>query len=306
MICPSPLLPGDKIALVSVAGKISMETVEKARILLEEEGFVAETGAHAFDALNMYAGTDQDRALDMQKAMDDPEVRAILFTRGGYGSLRTFMLLDWTGFHRHPKWLIGFSDITVFHSYLSMNGVTSVHGVMTSYFFDNGRRTDSLDRMLELLRGNSSEYQLPPNRLNITGSCRGELVGGNLSILYSLRGTPLDRPLDGKVLFMEDIQEFDYHIDRMMMNLKFGGVLSGLAGLIVGYFTETKSGETPYGQDAFEIIRDAVSGYGYPVVFGFPAGHELPDYPLLMGSEILVEVSEDKVLIKQPFPEQNA
>ena len=302
MICPSPLQPGDKIALISVAGKISRETVEKAAVLLEEEGFVTDIGAHAFGVLNTYAGTDQDRADDMQKAMDDIEVRAILFTRGGYGSLRTFMLLDWTEFHRHPKWLIGFSDITVFHSYLSMKGIASVHGVMTSYFFENGERTDSLDKMLDLLRGKSPEYDLSPNLLNIPGTCHGELAGGNLSILFSLRGTPLDRALDGKVLFIEDIQEFDYHIDRMMMNLKFGGLLSRLAGLIVGYFTETKSGETPYGQEAYEIIREAVSGYGYPVVFGFPAGHELPDYPLLMGSEIHMDVTGDRVMIKQPFP----
>jgi muramoyltetrapeptide carboxypeptidase len=302
MICPSPLQPGDKIALISVAGKISRETVEKASDLLKDEGFVTETGSHAFDVVNTFAGTDLHRAADMQKALDDPEVRAILFTRGGYGSLRTFMLLDWTEFLRRPKWLIGFSDITVFHSYLSMKGVASVHGVMTSYFFENGERTDSLDRMLELLRGKSHHYNLSPNVLNIPGTCHGELAGGNLSILFSLRGTSLDRSLDGKVLFIEDIQEFDYHIDRMMMNLKFGGVLSKLAGLIVGYFTETKSGETPYGHDAYEIIREAVSGYGYPVVFGFPAGHELPDYPLLMGAEIQLEVSEEKVMIKQPFP----
>jgi muramoyltetrapeptide carboxypeptidase len=302
MICPSRLQPGDKIALISVAGKISRETVEKAQILLEEEGFVTQTGEHAFDVLNSFAGTDQDRAADLQKALDDPEVRAILFTRGGYGSLRTFMLLDWTEFHRHPKWLIGFSDITVFHSYLSLNCTVSVHGVMTSYFFENGVRTSSLDKMLEVLRGKSPEYDLPPNPLNIPGTCQGELTGGNLSILYSLRGTSLDGSLAGKVLFIEDIQEFDYHIDRMMMNLKFGGVLSNLAGLIVGYFTETKSGETPYGQDACEIIREAVSGYGYPVVFGFPAGHELPDYPLLMGAGIRMEVTEEGVKIKQPFP----
>lgn len=301
MVYPPFLQAGDKIALVSVAGNISPETVGKARVLLEEEGFVVETGEHAFDVLNMYAGTDRDRASDMQKALDDPGVRAILFTRGGYGSLRTFMLLDWAGFHRQPKWLIGFSDITVFHSYLSMTGVASVHGVMTSYFFENGMRTGSLDKTLELLRGIPQEYQLAPNRLNIPGTCSGELAGGNLSILYSLRGTSLDRSLDGKVLFIEDIQEFDYHLDRMMMNLKFGNVLSGLAGIIVGYFTETKSGAVPYGLNALEIIREAVSGYGYPVVFGFPAGHELPDYPLLLGGNTLVEVSEDKVLVKQSF-----
>ena len=299
MIHPPFLQKGDKIAMVSVAGKVNREPVEKARKLLEDEDFVVEIGSHAFDAYNQFAGTDADRASDMQKALDDPDVRAIFFTRGGYGSVRTFMMLDWTGFHNSPKWLVGFSDITVFHAYLSQNGVASVHGVMSSFFFEEGVRTTSFDQLNGLLRGSSLEYKIDANNLNIPGKCGGELVGGNLSILVSLRGTPLDRSLEGKVLFIEDILEFDYHIDRMMMNLKFGGVLSNLAGLIVGYFTETKPSGTPFGKSDLEIIRDAVAEYGYPVVFGFPAGHELPNYPLVMGSEISVDATVDKVFIRQ-------
>jgi muramoyltetrapeptide carboxypeptidase len=301
MIYPEPLRPGDKIAMVSVAGKVNREQVEKAKHLLEAENFVVETGAHAFDSLNMYAGTDENRALDMQLALDDPEVKAIFFTRGGYGSLRTFMLLDWSGFHAHPKWLVGFSDITVFHSYLSKMNVASVHGVMTGFFFDSGERTDSFDRLLSLLRGESLKYDLGPERLNRHGSGRGQLVGGNLSLLLSLRGTPLDLSFEGKVLFIEDISEYDYHIDRMMMNLRFGGALSKLSGLIVGYFTDTKTSGTPYGLSANEIIREAVAEYDYPVVFGFPAGHELPNYPLLMGSEISLDVTKQRVVVSQSY-----
>jgi muramoyltetrapeptide carboxypeptidase len=301
MIYPPSLRPGDKIAMVSVAGIVNRPMVEKAKNLLESEGFVVEIGSHAFEAYRMFAGTDAVRALDIQQALDDPNVKAILFTRGGYGSLRTLMLLDWSGFHRSPKWLIGFSDITVFHSYLSMNKVASVHGVMPAFFFENEERSASFDRLLDLLRGNSSEYRIQPDPLNLPGNCRGELVGGNLSILQSLRGTSLDQSFDGKVLFIEDISEYDYHVDRMMMNLRFGGVLSKLAGLLVGYFTDTKTSTTPLGLNANEIIREAVAGYGYPVVFGFPAGHELPNYPLLMGGEISLEVTNKKVLIKQSF-----
>lgn len=288
--------------MVSPAGKIVPEPVEKAGLLLESEGFLVETGAHAFDDHHMYAGTDSDRAGDLQKALDDPSVRAILFTRGGYGSLRTHTRLDWTGFHRHPKWLIGFSDITVFHSYLFGKGVASIHGAMTSYFFENGVRTESLNQMLDMLRGEMHPFRLTADPMNIPGSCSGELTGGNLSILLSLRGTPLDNPLEGKILFIEDIQEFDYHIDRIMMNLKFGGVLSGLAGMLVGYFTETKSTSVPYGLSAYEIIREAVAGYGFPVVFGFPAGHQLPNYPLLMGGNTRMEVTNEKVSVQQFFP----
>jgi muramoyltetrapeptide carboxypeptidase len=299
MIIPPFLQPGDKIALVSVASKVNFEFVDKAKHLLESENFIVQIGAHAFDSYHTYAGNDFTRALDMQHALDDPEVKAVLFTRGGYGSLRTFVQLDWTGFNNSPKWLIGFSDITVFHSFMSINEVASIHGVMPSFFFDNGERTDSLDRLLDLLRGNSLEYQLKPNILNLPGSCHGKLVGGNLSILVSLRGTPLDQIFDGKVLFIEDISEFDYHIDRMLMNLKFGAKLSKLSGLIVGYFTDTKSSDTPLGLNANEIIREVVAGYGYPVVFGFPAGHELPNYPLVMGSEISLDVTDEMVSVRQ-------
>lgn len=271
-------------------------------MLLEQENFRAETGEHAFCALHQFAGTDAERAADMQKALDDPSVRAIWFTRGGYGSVRTLMLLDWTGFQRNPKWLVGFSDITVFHACLNSLGVASVHGLMTAYFLDNGRPTESLHMTLSLLRGNDLAIRVEPNPLNRTGTCKGELAGGNLTLLMSLRGTSLDQTFEGKILFIEDIQEFDYHIDRMMMNLRFGGVLSRLAGLIVGYFTDTKTNETPFGLTACEIIRQAVEGYPYPVVFGFPAGHEIPNCPLLMGGTAELEVTEGEAVLRQSIP----
>lgn len=302
MIYPSSLHPGDKIAIVSPAGRVNQKYIEEARQLLLREKFQVEIYPHAFGKFHQFSGTDQERAADMQQALDDPAVKAILFSRGGYGSLRTLMLLDWQGFVRNPKWLIGFSDITVFHSCLSLNGMASIHGIMPAFFFENGQRTDSFDRLVDLLRGNSLNYCIEPNILNLPGTCRGELAGGNLSLLYSLRGTSLDLLYDGKVLFIEDISEFDYHIDRMMMNLKFGGVLSRLAGIIVGYFTDTKIPASPFGKDAYGIIREAVEGLNIPVVFGFPAGHELPNYPLIMGGEITMSVSDRLVEISQIMP----
>ncbi|MCX6219819.1 MAG: LD-carboxypeptidase [Bacteroidia bacterium] len=301
MIHPPFLKSGDKIALVSVAGKVGREPVEQAVSLLREENFVVEITPHTFGQLNMFSGTDEERASDMQNALDDPEVKAILFARGGYGSLRTLMLLDWSGFFRHPKWLIGFSDITVFHSFLTCQEVASIHGVMPAFFFERGVRTDSLEKLLNLLRGKPLSYRIPGDRLNRKGITKGILIGGNLSLLISLRGTELDLSYDGKILFIEDIAEYDYHIDRMMMNLKFGGGLSQLAGLIVGYFTDTKTNNTPFGMSAYEIIQDAVSEYGFPVAYGFPAGHELPNFPLVMGSEISLEVTEESVLFDQSF-----
>ncbi|HWS00279.1 MAG TPA: LD-carboxypeptidase [Prolixibacteraceae bacterium] len=302
---PPFLQPGDKIAMVSAAGKVSRETVEKAKKLLEDEKFVVGIGPHAFDAFHMFAGVDADRATDVQNAMDDSEVKAIFFTRGGYGSFRTLVQLDWSGFFEHPKWLAGFSDITVFHSYLSARGMCSIHGVMPAFFFENEVRTDSLDRMLDVLRGKGTEYQLQANRYNRTGKSQGVLVGGNLSVLSSLRSTPLDQTFEGKVLFIEDILEYDYHIDRMMMNLLYGNALSNLAGLIVGYISDTKTGTTPFGLTALEIIREAVTGFDYPVVYGFPAGHELPNYPLVMGMEISLDVTENAVVISQSFLPQS-
>ncbi|MEI7421164.1 MAG: LD-carboxypeptidase [Prolixibacteraceae bacterium] len=299
---PSPLHPGDKIAIVSPAGKVNPEYVESARQLFLQEKFEVEIYPHTYGEFHQFSGTDQERAGDLQQALDDPTVKAILFSRGGYGSLRTLMHLDWQGFDLNPKWLIGFSDITVFHSCLSLKGVASIHGVMPAFFFENGLRTDSLDRLLDLLRGNSLNYSIEPNILNLPGTCHGELVGGNLSLLYSLRGTSLDLLYDGKVLFIEDISEFDYHLDRMMMNLKFGGALSRLAGIIVGYFTDTKIPASPFGKDAYGIIREAVKELNIPVIFGFQAGHELPNYPLIMGGEITMNVSDRSVEIWQILP----
>lgn len=302
MIFPPLLHPGDKIAIVSPAGKVNQEYVEQARQLLMLENFEVQIFPHTYGEFYQFSGTDSERASDMQQALDDPEVKAILFSRGGYGSLRTLMRLDWQPFFKNPKWLIGFSDITVFHSYLSVNGVASIHGVMPAFFFENGQRTGSLNQLLDLLRGKSLNYNIQPNFLNLPGNCRGELVGGNLSLLYSLRGTSLDLHYDGKVLFIEDISEFDYHIDRIMMNLKFGGALSRLAGIIVGYFTDTKIPASPFGKDAYGIIREAVEGLNIPVVFGFPAGHELPNYPLIMGGEITMKVDSVAVEISQILP----
>lgn len=301
MTYPAFLHPGDKVAFVSVAGKVSRESVEKAKKILEYEKFVVGIGPHAFDAFHLFAGNDADRASDMQNAMDDPEVKAIFFTRGGYGSFRTLVQLNWSLFFDHPKWMVGFSDITVFHSYLSGRGMCSIHGVMPAFFLDNEVRTDSLNRMLDVLKGKTNEYQLQADRFNRTGKSQGVLVGGNLSVLSSLRGTPLDQSFDGKVLFIEDILEYDYHIDRMMMNLLYGGAFSNLAGLIVGYFSDTKTGSTPFGLSALEIIREAVTGFDFPVVYGFPAGHELPNYPLIMGMEISMDVTDNAVVLRQSF-----
>jgi muramoyltetrapeptide carboxypeptidase len=295
---PSYLLPGDKVSIISPAGKIDQQLVKRGAELLRQQGFRVEIGQHALDDEGVFAGSDLARAADMQKAFDDKSVKAIFFSRGGYGSIRTHHHLNWSSFFKKPKWLIGFSDITVFHAYLSKHDIASVHGVMTAWFEKDEILTGSFLQLIDLLRGIPPAYSLQPHILNRNGSAHGILTGGNLSIIQSLRGTPLDISPKGKILFIEDIDEHHYHLDRMMFNLKTGGILEQLSGLIVGYFTGMKDGDTSFGKTACEIIGEAVASYRYPVVFGFQSGHELPNYPMILGSRISLEASENRVIIK--------
>lgn len=295
---PPYLRPGDKVSIVSPASKIERQIAAHGAELLRQQGFMVVIGQHAFDEEGVFAGSDAARVADMQKALDDKSIKAIFFSRGGYGSLRTHIHLNWSSFFKKPKWLIGFSDITVFHAYLSRHNIASVHGVMTAWFEKDEVLTQSFLQMIELLSGKPQEYSAHPHELNRNGIASGILTGGNLSIIQSLRGTPLDLSPKGKILFIEDIDEYNYHLDRMMLNLKTGRVLEQLSGLVVGYFTGMKDGDTPFGKTACEIIKEAVAPYRYPVVFGFQSGHELPNYPILMGSRISLDVSENHVIIK--------
>jgi muramoyltetrapeptide carboxypeptidase len=294
---PPFLIPGDHVAIVSPAGFINEKIVERGAEILRAQGFIVKIGLHACGKEGVFAGSDPDRSADMQKALDDKSIKAVFFSRGGYGSIRTHANLNWSSFFKKPKWLIGFSDITVFHSYLSNHTIASVHGVMTAWFQQDNELTDSFIEMLALLRGEKLQYNLAPHPLNRLGEVSGTLIGGNLSILQSLRGTPLDVDPKGKILFIEDIDEHHYHIDRMMLNLKTGGVLKNLSGLIVGYFTAITDGEAPFEKSSEEIIKEAVSDYGYPVLFGFPAGHELPNKPLLLGGNISLKVTSEQVTV---------
>jgi muramoyltetrapeptide carboxypeptidase len=295
---PPYLAPGDKVALISPSGKVAQTVVERALEVLKCQGFKVKVGKHALDAEGVFAGNDAARAADMQKALDDKSIRAVFFTRGGYGCLRTHALLDWKGFQKHPKWLVGFSDNTVFHNYLSRKKTASIHGVMAASYEHEGAPHTSFLKLMDVLAGRSCKYDVTPHPLNRIGSATGILAGGNLSIIQSLRGTPLDLKPKGKILFIEDVHELNYRIDRMMQNLKAGGVLEEINGLIVGHFTGTKDGASAYGMSALEIIREAVDHYDYPVVFGFPAGHELPNDPLVLGGKTSLDVSETQVDIR--------
>lgn len=292
---PPPIKPGDKIRIVSPAGKVAEKYVLPAVEWLTLQGYKVELGKHVFDTHFQFAGTDAERLEDLQTALDDPETAAIICSRGGYGTVRIIDKLDFSGFRKKPKWLAGFSDITILHAAINKLGIATIHGAMPRFFFDeNGQSNENLDSLMQLLKGNPVEYKIETQPENRTGSCTAGIVGGNLSIMVSLLGTKYEIDTRGKILFIEDIDEYLYHTDRMMHQLKLAGKLDNLVGLVVGDFTDVKDNESPFGKTVHEIIAEAVVDYNYPVCFGFPAGHDKRNLALACGMNWKLEVSEQK------------
>ncbi len=226
--------------------------------------------------------------------LDDPEVKMILCSRGGYGSVRTIDRLDFTHFENHPKWIVGFSDITVFHSHLIANfEIESLHAQMPLNFPEKGKDDQSIDKLISAAKGENLSYEIPSHPLNRTGNAEAVIVGGNLSILCSLLGSRSDIDTDGKILFIEEVGENLYRLDRMMWTLKRAGKLGNLSGLIIGGLTDMEDNEVKFGLSAEEIIADTVSEFDFPLCFDFPAGHQKDNYPLIIGGKVLLEVSLD-------------
>ncbi|WP_297088748.1 LD-carboxypeptidase [uncultured Draconibacterium sp.] len=293
MITPLPLHAGATIRIVSPAGKIKEEHVLPAAKWLQEQGYVVKLGKNVFAQHYQFAGTDEQRLHDVQEALDDPHCAAIICSRGGYGTVRIINRIDFTQFVAKPKWLVGFSDITILHACLNNLGVPTLHGVMPRYFFTKDNEPgDSLISMMKLIRSEGIEYQLEGSNFNKTGRAKAPLVGGNLSIITSLQGTKYDIDTDGKILFLEDIDEFLYHTDRMVHQLKLSGKLENLSGLVLGDFTDMKDNESPFGQTVHEIINEAVKDKDYPVCYGFPGGHDKKNLALAFGCEWELEAAE--------------
>ncbi|NOR75749.1 MAG: LD-carboxypeptidase [Draconibacterium sp.] len=292
MISPTFLKPGSKLQIVSPAGKVKKEPVLLAVEWLEKQGYKVELGKHVFAKYFQFAGTDAQRLEDLQTAFDDPETDAVICSRGGYGTIRIIDQLNFTKFKNHPKWLVGFSDITILHSILNNLGVATIHGAMPPFFFEEkGEPNESLGSLMNLLIGKNCSYNFAINKHNKPGNITAELVGGNLSIIASLLGTKYELKAEGKILFIEEIDEYLYHIDRMMCQLKLAGKLDKLAGLVIGDFTEIKDNDSPFGQTVEEIIIDAVKDYSFPVCFGFPAGHNIKNLALTFGKKWNLNVS---------------
>lgn len=239
------------------------------KVLREEWGFRVIEGKTLGTGDGYFSGTDEERAADLQRMLDDDQVDAILCARGGYGVGRIIDRLDFSNFRKHPKWLIGFSDITVLHAHiLSRCGVATIHGPMAGAFAGGGWSKPSVQSLHRALRGLKSDHACEPHPLNRLGTASGVLFGGNLSLLAHLVGTPSEVDLRGKILFIEDVGELLYNIDRMMHQLHRSGRLSGLAGMIVGGFTECRDTERPFGKEVLAIISDILAGYDYPVCLG--------------------------------------
>lgn len=299
MITPPPIKPNSKIRIVSPAGKIKEEHVMPAVEWLGQQGFKVELGEHIFAQHFQFAGTDEQRLNDLQVALDDPDCDAIICSRGGYGTVRIVNKLDFTAFAQKPKWLVGFSDITILHSCFHNLGFATIHGVMPRYFFDSdGNPNESLTSMMKLISGEGITYSVDSAISNKTGVAEAEIVGGNLSIVTSLQGTGYDLNADGKILFLEDIDEFLYHTDRMIHQLKLSGKLDKLAGLILGDFTDMKDNESPFGKTVHEIILDAVAEFDYPVCFDFPGGHDKKNLALAFGNKWKLDVNEQASTLK--------
>lgn len=299
MTIPPFLKPGDTIGIIAPSRKISQEALQPAISLFESWHLKVRMGRYLFAEDNQFAGTDHQRRHDLQQMLDDPEVKAIICARGGYGTIRILEGANPEGLKSHPKWIIGYSDITVLHSWLSVSvGIPSIHGIMPVNFSPEKGETKSWQKLRSLLFGDLPEYLMDTHPLNRSGKSRGKVIGGNLSVLYSMAGTPYDIDTAGCILFIEDLDEYLYHIDRMIMNLKLSGKLNNLAGLIVGSMSDMKDNTVPFGRDALEIIAGYIQNSNYPVIFNFPAGHTEENYPLILGQEAEMMVDNQKSLLR--------
>jgi muramoyltetrapeptide carboxypeptidase len=290
MITPPYLKSGDKIAIVAPARKVNPVEMDAAISILHSWGLKVVTGAHLFGENNQYSGTDQERASDIQMMLDDADIKAIICARGGYGTVRIIDQLNFSAFEQHPKWIVGYSDITVLHSHIQTQfGIETLHATMPINFPDQG--TDAaIESLRRALFGEILEYSFENQPLNKPGNVSGELTGGNLSILYSLIGSPSDIQTQDKILFIEDLDEYLYHIDRMMMNLKRNEKLAGIKALIVGSLTKMNDNTVPFGKQAEEIIAEYAQEAGIPVYFNFPAGHIADNRALIMGREVQLDI----------------
>jgi muramoyltetrapeptide carboxypeptidase len=291
MITPPYLQKGDTVAILATARKHIVKSMQPTINLLESWGLKVVIGKSIGLAENQLAGSDKQRAADLQEQLDNPNIKAIWCARGGYGTVRVVDLIDFTQFKKSPKWLVGFSDVTVLHNHLNTMGYKSIHGIMPISLAKASK--EAVESLRLSLFGQPLQYAIDPHPMNRLGKATGEVVGGNLSILYSVLGSPSAIDCKDKILYIEDLDEYLYHIDRMMMNLKRNGCLESLKGIIVGSMTDMKDNDIPWGKNALEIVQDVTKQYNIPIVFNFPAGHIHDNRALILGATATIEVTEN-------------
>lgn len=301
MTLPPYLKKGQTIGITCPAGYMATEKAQACIGTLQSWGFNVMVGKTLGSrSKNYFSGTDEDRRDELQAMLDDEHIHAILFGRGGYGLGRIIDQLDFTRFKKSPKWLIGFSDITVIHAHLNRRlKIASLHAPMAAAFNDGEQDNEYIRSLRNAIMGKKAKYRCDIHPLNRNGKASAELVGGNLSLLAHLCGTPSSLDTRNKILFLEDIGEYIYNMDRMMYQLKRAGMLDKLAGLIIGGFTDIKDTERPFGKNVYEVINEVTAEYDYPVCFGFPVSHSKENLALKSGVNYTLEIGKKTVRLTE-------
>lgn len=296
LIYPPPLNRGDKVVIISPSGNTESLYIDTAKDVLEKWGLQVQIASYAYQKYGRYGGTIQQRLDDLQSSMDDKEIKSIFCSRGGYGVVQLLEHLDYDGIRKHPKWLVGYSDISALHSAFLKNSIVSLHAPMARHLTEHND-DEASGYLRNVLFSGSMNYKVKSHPFNRSGEIKGRLFGGNLAVMCGLIGIPYLKIPPRGILFIEDIGEPPYKIDRMMWQLKLSGILKKISGLIVGQFSECE--EDPLmGKTIYESIRDIVSEYDYPVVFNFPVGHVQNNYPLIHGGRALLSIKNDFVIIE--------
>lgn len=292
---PPYLKAGDTVAIVAPSGILKSKEgeINQSKALLKSWGLQVVVGAHLFAQDHHFAGTDQQRASDLQMAMDDPSISAIWCARGGYGTVRILDRLDFTQLKKHPKWIIGYSDITALHNQLNNEGLQSLHALMCTSLSDAPEDIEnSILSFKNTIFGMLPSYELPGSSYNREGEAYGQLVGGNLTILHTMLGSKSSIDTREKIIFIEEIGEYKYHIDRMLQSLKRAGYFNSCAGVLVGDMSKLRTNTTKWGSSIEQLILDALSEYDFPIAFNMPAGHEKDNRALVLGRTITLKVSK--------------
>lgn len=297
MIKPASLSQGDTVSIVAPGRKLDRTIIDAATKILENWGLTVRTGKNLFSEKHNYlSGTDTERLEDLQQALNDSSIKAIICARGGYGTTRILDQLDFTAFTKNPKWICGFSDITALHLKLQSLNVQSIHGTMPIQFADS-MHTDSAEQLRSLLFGEAVSIQANPSSQNRLGEATGEMVGGNLSLLLESLGTTSELQTENKILIIEEVGEYVYRLDRMLVQLKRAGKLN-LAGLVIGHMTDIQESELPFGERVEQLVRYHTQDFNYPIAFNFPTGHDHPNLAWISGAKAKLEVTNTKSLLR--------